>query len=437
MQKADVIIIGAGPGGYETAADAASKGMHVILFEKDRLGGTCLNRGCIPTKCLCAAAEAIDVIKNASQFGIQCRDIVADYATARQRAESVMNELRDGIADLLKNVEVIVSEAVLLPDNKVEAGGIVYEAEKIIIATGSRPAKLQVDGADFALNSDDLLNLERMPERLTVIGGGVIGLEFASIANAFGTKVTVLEYCKEILPGCDSDMAKRLRSYLGRQGIDIVTEAKVLSVDSSFTVTFERKNKMSTVEGDMVLAAVGRRPVIPACKNGITLPLTEKGFIAVDEAYRIVGCENVYAIGDVNGKTMLAHAASAQGRIVLGEDMNVDVIPSVVFTHPECAFVSDRTLTASRSVRLPYSSNGKAVASGYSEGIVKLGYDEESRRIVSCCVIGSHAADIIAEASLAISTKMTLDDVRRSIHAHPTLSELLYAAVSLAEASGL
>ncbi len=435
MQKADLIIIGGGPGGYETAAEAASRGNNVILFEKSSLGGTCLNRGCIPTKCLCAAAGAIHEINNSVQFGISCRNVVADYSIARRRAETVIEELRKGVEELLKDVTVITAEAEFLTDNRVEANGIIYEADTIIIATGSKPAELPVPGAEYTLNSDDFLKLKILPERLTIIGGGVIGLEFASIANAYGTRVTVLEFCKEVLPGCDADVAKRLKSYLGKRGIDIVTDAKVVSVDITRTVTYERKGKTSTIEGDMVLAAVGRRPVIPHCKEGLSLPLTEKGFIAVDDSFLVDGMNDVYAIGDVNGKCMLAHAASAQGRVVLGEDINIDVIPSVVFTQPECAFVNDKTLTATRTLKLPYSSNGRAVASGHPDGIVKLGYDEESRRIVSCSVVGCHAADIIAEATLAISAKMTLKDMRRSVHAHPTLSELLYNAIIISAAN--
>lgn len=427
MQKADIIIIGGGPGGYETAAGASAKGKSVILFEKNLLGGTCLNQGCIPTKCLCAAAETIETLTNAAQFGVSCGDVVADYAVARRRAENVMSELREGIVGLLKNVEVVKSEAILLPGNVVEADGNQYKADTIIIATGSKPAELRVKGSEYAIDSNGFLRLENLPERLVIIGAGVIGLEFATVANAFGSKVTIIEYAKEILPGVDSDIAKRLKNYLGRKGIEIITDAAVQEIAEGRTVTYIRKGKLAEVSADVVLAAVGRRPVIPSFKNGMVLPITEKGFIATDDDFRVA--DNIYAIGDVNGRCMLAHAASAQGRRVLGEEVNLNVIPSVVFTSPECAFVSDKSMSATHSLKMPFSANGKAVASGHSEGVIKIEYDETSNRLVSCSAVGSHAADLIAEASLAISTGMTMADIRKSVHAHPTLSELLSGIV--------
>lgn len=433
MQRADIIIIGGGPGGYETAAGAVAKGKSVILFEKDKLGGTCLNRGCIPTKCLCAAADALDSIKKATVFGVTCENVTADYSIARNRANEVVAELTQGIEALLAEVTVVNAEAFMLPGNRVEANGEIYEADKLIIATGSKPEKLNIPGNEFTVNSDEFLNIDKLPERLAIIGGGVIGLEFASVANSFGTEVTVIEYCKEILPGCDADVAKRLRTYLTRRGIEIITDARVLAVDSNRTLTYERKGKQMSVESDMVLAAVGRRPVLPLCKDGMELPLTEKGYVATDNDFKVSG--DIYAIGDVNGKCMLAHAASAQGRVVLGEKVNTDVIPSVVFTRPECAFVSDKTAQASRSVKLPYSSNGKAVASGEGDGIIKVEFDDVTRRIVACAVVGVHAADLIAEASLAISSGMTIDEILTSVHAHPTMAELFYSAVERASKS--
>ncbi len=425
MQQVDLIIIGGGPGGYETAAEAAASGLKVILFEKDHLGGTCLNRGCIPTKCLCAAAEAVEVIRNASSFGIEA-SCTASFAAAVQRAQGVVNELRNGIESLLSGVEVVRAEAKLAENRKVIANGEEYTANRIIIATGSKPAPLR--GIDTLLycSSDDFLKLENLPKSLTIIGGGVIGLEFASIANAYGVDVCVIEYCKEVLPGLDADIAKRLRTSLSRRGIKFVTDAAVTAIAEDHTVTYVKKDKENTVESDLVLAAVGRRPVVPEGLEAAGVTLTERGFIAVDSDFRTTA-EGIYAIGDVNGACMLAHAASAQGRKVLGEDVTLDVIPSVIFTIPECAFVRRSSDKETTSVKIPYGSNGKALASA-QEGLVKLEYEQESRLIISCAILGPHAADLIAEAAIAVSSGMTVEELRRVVHAHPTLSELIFSA---------
>lgn len=424
MQKADLIIIGGGPGGYETAAEAAASGKKVILFEKENLGGTCLNRGCIPTKCLCAAAEEIERISGASVFGIEAT-FTASYSRARERAREVIAELRGGVEGLLSAVTVIRAEASLTADRTVLAGGEEYSAYRIIIATGSRPANLRGIDPSLYCNSDDFLKLEELPARLAIIGGGVIGLEFASIAAAYGTEVTVFEYCKEILPGLDSDIAKRLRTALGKRGIKVITDAAVTAIDKDHIVSYTKKGKGNTLGCDLVIAAVGRRPVLPDGCAEAGIELTEKGFIAVDSDFRTTA-EGIYAIGDVNGMCMLAHAASAQGRKVLGCNPDLGVVPSVVFTIPECAFVSNACNDV-EYVKLPYGSNGKALASA-QEGLLKLGYEPSTRRLVSCAAIGPHAADIIAEATLAIAKGMTADDICRVVHAHPTLSELLSSA---------
>ena len=419
----DIIIIGAGPGGYETAAGAAARGMKTLLVERDSLGGTCLNRGCIPTKCLCAGAEKLFEIKHAAEFGISATVAGCDYAAAVNRAETVIDELRQGVEGLLANVDVVHGEATLIEGPAVKVDDTVFTASKIVIATGSRPAPLRCAGAGFAIDSDAFLKLKELPQRIAIVGGGVIGLEFASIAMAYGSEVTVLEYCAEILPNFDADTAKRLRSLLGRRGIDIVTSAEVVEVKEDLTVVYRRKGKEKTVEADMVVSAVGRRPCVPAGCNEVGIDLDRRGFIVTDDAMQTTA-EGVYAIGDVNGRCLLAHAASAQGKVILGAKPRLDVMPAVVFTIPECASVGTPNDDC-KSVKIPYGACGKALASGQTDGFLKLDYMPDSGKVMACHAVGAHASDLIAIASTAICAGMTLDDLREHIiFAHPTLSEL-------------
>lgn len=426
--KYDFIIIGGGPGGYETAAGAAALGHRVLLVERDALGGTCLNRGCIPTKCLAAAADKITSISGFVEFGIDASVHSADYGAARRRATMVMDELRNGIGDILKGVDVVKGEAVIGAGPVVLVDGEEYTADKIIIATGSRPAQLRCKGAEEAIDSDRFLELESLPERLTIVGGGVIGLEFASIASAYGTKVTVLEYCAEILPNFDSDIAKRLRTYLGRRGIDVIVGAEVMDI-SGDTVTYTRKGKEKTVEGDMTLCAVGRRAVVPEGCEAAGISLDSRGYIITDDSMQTT-LPGVYAIGDCNGRCLLAHAASAQGRVVLGEDVRLDVMPSVVFTNPECASVG-KGGEGCASVKLPYGANGKALASGQADGMLKIEYEVSTGMLRACHAVGAHASDLVAIMSPAIVGGMTAGQLSAGlVFAHPTLSELLSQACS-------
>ena len=427
MTEYDLIIIGGGPGGYETAAGAAALGRRVLLIERDALGGTCLNRGCIPTKCLAAAAEKIAGFAGMAEFGISADLLRADYGTAHKRAAAVMDELRSGIGEILKGVDVVKGEARLAAGPTVHVGEDEYRAGKIIIATGSRPAALRCNGADEAIDSDSILGLDSLPERLTIVGGGVIGLEFASIAAAYGSKVTVLEYCPEILPNFDADIAKRLRTYLGRRGIDIIVGAEVTEIKSDKTVTYQRKGKEKTVEGDMVLCAVGRRAVVPEGCEEAGIELDRRGYIVTGDDMQTTQ-SGVYAIGDCNGRCLLAHAASAQGRVVLGGNVRLDVMPSVVFTIPECASVG-KGGEGCASVKLPYGANGKALASGQSDGLLKIDYDSATGQIRACHAVGAHASDLVAVMSLAIVNGMTARQLAQEVvFAHPTLSELISQA---------
>lgn len=435
MQQYGLIVIGGGPGGYEAAAIAASQGVKVALIEKDLLGGTCLNRGCVPTKCLCAAAERLHAIQSAAGFGITVDGpVTADYGAAVSRAAGVVDTLRTDVEALLKDVDIFHGEARLSSGHTVVAGANFLKGRQIIIATGSKPAPLPIEGSEYTLTSDEFLMCRELPARVAVIGGGVIGLEFASVIAAYGREVTVLEFCPEILPGIDAEIAKRLRSYLSRRGVKFVLNARVTAVSESRTVTYEAKGKTSAVESDMVICAVGRRPVLPEGLADAGVTLDERGFISVDDRYETAS-PGIFAIGDVNGRCMLAHAATAQARVVTGQTAAFGIVPSVVFTLPECASVGMKTADAEglKASKIPYSANAKAQASGDDTGMLKLVYRETDLTVVGCQAVGAHAGDLIAEATLAIDSAYTLRRLALdTVSAHPGLSELLQAAAAAA-----
>lgn len=433
----DNIIIGAGPGGYELAAMLASAGESVVIIERDQLGGTCLNRGCIPTKCLCATADALSAVSRAAAFGVTARVQAFDYSVARQRVDSVINNLRSGIEYQLSGVQIVRGEGKLLTSTTVAVGDDTYTASKrVVIATGSTTARLPIPGADLCIDSTDVLAMECLPSSMVIIGGGVIGMEFASIMNTFGVKTTVVEFCPEVLPMIDADIAKRLRQQLSRQGIDFKVGAAVTAVarvdDNTLCVSADTKKGAVTIEAEKVVMAVGRRPVIPQGTAEVGVELDRRGFVVVDENM-LTSVPGIYAIGDVNGKSMLAHSAIAQGRVIAAGDpvvFNAASVPSVVFTSPEVATIGANTASLDRDgisykvVKHQFSSNGKANAEGNTDGLVKMLVADDNS-ILGITILGHHAADLIAEATVLVTDHVKYTDVaRRYIHAHPTLSEI-------------
>lgn len=430
-ERYDYIIIGAGPAGYELAAGLSNDGKRVALVEKDSLGGTCLNRGCIPTKCLCATADALTVAREAARFGVECQPPTLDFTAVRNRVDRVVATLADGIKTLLAKTDLYHGEARLLGNGCVDVNEQLIEGDRIVIATGSRPAVLPVPGAEYALTSDELLSIEQLPASAVIIGGGVIGIEFASVLCAMGVDVTVVEYCKEILPGFDSDVAKRLRTMLSRKGISFVTGAEVTAIrDEGHEVCYKNRKGETSVWADMSVMAVGRRPVLPTGLDAAGVELTQRGFIKVD-CDMLTSADGIYAIGDVNGLCMLAHAASAQGRIVAGEEVDLDVIPSAVFCKPEAAMVGlgeDACAArgiACKSIKRNFAANGKALAMGEAEGMAKIVYSPDDGLLLVMQIVGPHAADLIAECAALLHCRATLDTLHSLIHAHPTLSEVL------------
>ena len=434
MRSSEFIIIGGGPGGYEVAAELAAAGRKVTLIERDLLGGTCLNRGCIPTKCLCASASAAMTVAGAAAFGVDVTSFTTDYGRAAQRAAGVMDQLRGGIEAMLRDVEVINGEASLKPGKIVTVNGEELTADRIIIATGSKPARLDIPGAEFAVTSDEFLSLTDVPQRVAIIGGGVIGLEFASILAAFGREVTVIEFRKEILPPFDSEIAKRLRMTLSRRGIKFLTSTRVVAIEKGLHIIYEGKKGKDSLDCDLAVMAVGRRPVLPEGTASAGIELNERGFITVNELME-TSVPGICAVGDVNGLCMLAHAASAQARRAIGSDVNLDVIPSAVFTTPEAAMVG-MTEDAARSKdydimigKASFAANGKALAMGEGDGTIKIIFARESGFILGCHILGPHAADLIAEVAALMFGMTTHEELADElVHGHPTLSEVIQAA---------
>ena len=449
-----IIIIGAGPGGYETALLAAKRGVEVTLIEAGPVGGTCLNEGCIPTKAFCKNAEVLDGLREAEAFGVTGLSYGFDFSAVTARKNAVVEQLRGGVEGLLghKNITLVRGKASFKDDHTVVVDNDEYTADYIIIATGSVSASLPIPGADLPgiLTSKEILDIQEVPQRLCVIGGGVIGLEFASIFKSFGSEVTVLEYFKEILPRFDSDLSKRLKQSLGKRGIEICTQAQVTGIEettvmssevetSAYKVSFTRKGKEETVEADKVLMAVGRTANVASLNlSDIGIEFSPRG-IVVDDKTMQTNIPHIYAVGDINGKMMLAHAATFQGIVALDHIMGIEneidlsVMPAAVFTSPEAASVG-MTEEDCKAAGIPvkclksfFRANGKAVTMGETDGFCKLIVSDD--RILGCHLYGPHASDIVQEACALITRKATIKEFESIIHTHPTLTEVLQSAV--------
>lgn len=427
-----MLIIGAGPGGYETAVEAAKRGMEVTLITEGPLGGTCLNEGCIPTKTFCHYAELIEQNHKA---GLDCKP---SFSSAAERKQAVIEQLRGGIDMLLKGVQVVQGRAQFKDAKTVVCNGQEFTADKIIIATGSVSASLPIPGADSCITSKEILELNEVPASLCVIGGGVIGLEFASIFRSFGSEVTVLEYCPNILPRFDVDLAKRLKQSLSKRGINIEVQAQVTSIDGN-TVTYIKKEKEFTVQVDKILMAVGRRPNTEGLNlEAAGIDYTRKG-ITVNERFE-TNVPGIYAVGDVTGGIMLAHAATYQGLRALNaicgqtDSIRFDLIPAAVFTMPEVATVGlteeqckEQELEV-RCLKSFFRANGKAVSMDETDGYCKVIVDNNGK-VLGAHIMGAHSSDLIHEIAVAMNLGTTLDKLQSVIHAHPTLSEVLQSAI--------
>lgn len=428
--KTDIIIIGSGPGGYRTASYALQQGKQVVIIEKAEAGGTCLNSGCIPTKCLAHDAEA-----NAS-----------DFPAAAERKRNVMNQLRQGIEQLLSapGITLVRGEATFKDARTVTVDGIDYEADDIIIATGSSSKMPPVEGIDNprVITSTEALNFQTLPAEIVIIGAGVIGMEFASILSRFGAKVSVIEYLKECLPVIDKDIAKRVRKQMEKlQGVTFYMDSAVKAINDNEVVFVSNKNGKETrleCPGCPVLIATGRKPNIEGLNlEAAGVEYSPKGITVNDNM--LTSVPHIYAIGDVTGRQMLAHAATFMGfravNAIVGkaDRIRFDIMPSAIFTYPEAAAVGltedqcKQQGIECRALKGYYRANGKALAIDEPEGMVKLIAGADGR-ILGCTSYGAHSADIVQEVTAYMNCNATVADIAYSVHIHPTLSEILQDA---------
>lgn len=428
--KTDIIIIGSGPGGYRTAGYALQQGKQVVIIEKAEAGGTCLNSGCIPTKCLAHDAEA-----NAS-----------DFPAAAERKRNVMNQLRQGIEQLLSapGITLVRGEATFKDARTVTVDGIDYEADDIIIATGSSSKMPPVEGIDNprVITSTEALNFQTLPAEIVIIGAGVIGMEFASILSRFGAKVSVIEYLKECLPVIDKDIAKRVRKQIEKlQGVTFYMDSAVKAINDNEVVFVSNKNGKETrleCPACPVLIATGRKPNIEGLNlEAAGVEYSPKGITVNDNM--LTSVPHIYAIGDVTGRQMLAHAATFMGfravNAIVGkaDRIRFDIMPSAIFTYPEAAAVGltedqcKQQGIECRALKGYYRANGKALAIDEPEGMVKLVAGADGK-ILGCTSYGAHSADIVQEVTAYMNCNATVADIAYSVHIHPTLSEILQDA---------
>lgn len=451
--KADLLVIGGGPGGYVAAIYAAKKGLNTVLVEREKLGGTCLNVGCIPTKALVKSSEVYKEALLGEEFGFEIENIKVNMNKVIDRKDKIRENLVSGIDYLLSknNVRVIKGDASFLDDKIIVAkrGKDEYkiEAKNIIVATGSKISKINIKGIDlpFVLNSKSALDNKNLPKSITIIGGGVIGMEFAFIYSNFGVKVNVVEYMDRLLTMVDDDISEEIKNIAKLNGINIYTSSKVTKIEESENgaaiVFFENEGKEKYLISENVLVAIGREPNMDGLnieKTGIELNERGKG-IKVDNTLK-TNVPGIYAIGDVNNKMQLAHVASHQGIIavdnILSEDkeMQYDCVPNVIFTAPEIASVGltereciEKKINIKVS-KFPFSANGKALTMGESRGFIKIIKDIDNNKIVGASIIGADASSLISTLTVIIKNNIKDNDIADTIFAHPTTGEVIHEA---------
>jgi len=451
--ECEMVVLGSGPGGYTAAFRAADVGLDTVLVERyASLGGVCLNVGCIPSKALLHAAAVIDEVAHAGDFGVEFGKPTITLDKLREYKEKVVNQLTKGLAGMAKQRKVRSVQGVgrFVSANELEitaADGStqLLRFQKCIIAAGSQAVKLPNFPWDDkrVMDSTDALELAEVPGSLLVVGGGIIGLEMATVYGALGSKVTVVEFMDQLMPGADKDLVKPLADRLKKQGIDVHLKTKASGVTADakgITVTFEAAEEgqaPALAQGtfDRVLVAVGRSPngkKIDAEKAGVQV--TDRGFIPVDRQMR-TNVPHIFAIGDIVGNPMLAHKATHEGKLAAEvaaghkKEWVARVIPSVAYTNPEIAWVGVTETEAKAKglkvgvAKFPWAASGRAIGIGRTEGFTKLIFDEETHRIIGGAIVGVHAGDLLAEIGLAIEMGAEAEDIGHTIHAHPTLSE--------------
>ncbi len=450
----DVIVIGAGPGGYVAAIRASQLGFKTAIIEKEALGGICLNWGCIPTKALLKSAEVFDYLNHADEYGIKVSGGEVDFASVIKRSRGVAEGMSKGIQFLMKKnkIDVVMGQAKLKKGKKVEVKGAdgnnkEYNAKHIILATGARSRELPnlpQDGKKI-IGYRQAMNLPSQPKSLVVVGSGAIGIEFAYFYNAIGTEVTIVEYMDRIVPVEDEDVSKQLEKSLKKAGIKILTSSEVTSVDTSgkeSTVTIKTAKGEEKISAEIVLSAVGITPNTENLGLEETGVKTEKGRVVVDDFYR-TNVDGVYAIGDIVHGPALAHVASAEGITCIEKIKGKDVeaidynnIPGCTYCSPEIASVGYTEKAAKEAGydikvgKFPFSASGKAAAAGAKDGFVKVIYDAKYGELLGAHLIGANVTEMIAELVVARKLETTGYEILKAIHPHPTLSEAVMEATA-------
>lgn len=445
----NILLIGGGPGGYVAAIRAAQLGAKTAVVEMDEIGGTCVLRGCIPSKALLRGAELVEIVRHAQDYGVNVGEISVDYSKMSKRKDIAVKTLSTGARSLLKSngIDIIQGKGKLLSTHEVEVAEKAgtqtrVSAEKIIIATGSVPSSLPIPGIDSegVINSDGAFELKELPQSVIIIGGGYIGVEWATIFGKLGSKVTVLEMLPQIIPTEDEEIAMGLQKIIQKDGIEVHTSAQVKEIGNGTaghkTVTVLTKDGEKKFSAQLVLVAVGRRPLsedLGLEKIGVAL---DRGAIVINDRME-TNVPGIYAIGDVTRKIMLAHAASHQGiaavENALGEGghMNYNTVPRCIYTIPEVASVGLTEKQAREKVgeirvgKFPFAANSKATILGEREGFIKIITDAKYGEILGVHMLGPHVTDLIAEPVLAMNLEATAEDIAHSIHAHPTLTEAM------------
>lgn len=446
MRQYDIGVIGGGPAGYIAAIKGAQLGAKIILFEKDILGGTCLNRGCIPTKTYLKGADIIQQIQQANRYGIlNDKTIEINMKKAVNNKNEIVNRLTHGVGALLKanDVDVVYGEALLNSENVVECNEQFYNVKSVILCGGSEAHRISIPGIDDenVLTSDEILNLEEIPRRLIIIGGGVIGCEIATIFSWYGSEVVIIEAETRILPQMDNEIAKALEVVLQKRKVRIITSCTVKQVCRTGVDSIVICENGEKIQGDKVLLSIGRTADLK-CLGKMKDKITqERGKVSVNECLE-TNIAGIFAAGDINGKCMLAHAASKMGEVAarnaLGEKLSCDLryVPNCVYTLPECAGVGMTESQAAEKYgkdniligKFPFSANGRALTANATEGFIKIVIDRTYKEILGVHIFGEIASELINEAAALMAAEIPADEVAEYIHAHPTFSEAFMEA---------
>ncbi|MDN3504972.1 MAG: dihydrolipoyl dehydrogenase [Rhabdochlamydiaceae bacterium] len=441
-QNFDVIVIGAGPGGYVAAIKAAQSGRSVALVERDQLGGSCLNCGCIPTKTLLANAEIVYNIKRAKQFGITVENVSFDYSKMKERKDDVINKIRSSLEGLIKSnkITIIMGSAEFVDPKTLKVVGDetqMIKGDKIIIATGSKPMDIPSLPCDYKKvhNSTSMLNVTVLPKSMVIVGGGYIGCEFASLYSELGTEVTIVEALDSIVQVQGKSISSALTKAFQKRGITLETGVSVKEIKDVTDGVEVMLSDGRSIKSEIALISIGRSVVSDSMKiENAGLATGARGVIEVDSKMQ-TSVPGIYAIGDVTGKMMLAHVASHQGvcaaKNACGEEsyMHYDAVPAVIFTAPEIAMVGMNFEDAkdegyaAKSSKFPLQALGKAQATMDVDGFVEMVVDTQTKQILGATIVGHGAADLISEMALAIQNELTVDCVIETIHAHPTMAE--------------